>query len=293
MTFDHRLGRLLGGLVFSHCFVIGPIFSAPSIHYSNHMGEEHWRMSGNPLRCGLSLFIPDYGIGYFEQYATKAPHFILRQWDEVRRALPTHVLVKSPVWKPNGRAFEVAKTFLRPGAYGIFLSQKFTRQLLGYLSQGYEAQFSYHSDLGFDMTISLSPIRFQQAYSSYQKCLGGLLPFNYDAVRETVIHFGVDEMVLTDNDKKQLRRIHQYVSADSQIGLIKIEGYSDESGRKGYNNAISQYRAEAVYRYLLKLGVPQMKISVTWFGVLKPVARNDTDEGRAANRRVMIKLIKK
>ena len=41
------------------------------------------------------------------------------------------------------------------------------------------------------------------------------------------------------------------------------------------------------------LGVPKKKLFVTWYGALKPVARNDTDEGRAANRRVIVNLIKK
>ena len=45
--------------------------------------------------------------------------------------------------------------------------------------------------------------------------------------------------------------------------------------------------------YLITLGVPEEQLSVTWFGALKPVARNDTDAGRALNRRVVISLIKK
>lgn len=91
----------------------------------------------------------------------------------------------------------------------------------------------------------------------------------------------------------QLRRIAQYVDADAQIHKIRIVGYTDANGRKGYNNAISEDRARVVAHYLLKLGVPKDKLSVTWVGELDPVARNDTDAGRAENRRVVIELIKK
>ncbi|WP_369410906.1 OmpA family protein [Legionella bononiensis] len=268
--------------------------AVPHIDYASPMGDEQWKMSGNPLRCGLSLVIPNYGIGYFEQYATKTPHFILRKWDQVQKSLPAQVVAKPPVWKPLLlNSYVVARSYIKPGEYGIYLNREPALKLLVFLSQGYQANFNYLSEEGFSVTVSLSPVRFQKVYSKYQQCLGGLLPFDYEDVKETVFHFGIDSKMLTDEDKSQLRRIAQYVAADMQIDVIRIVGYADESGRKGYNNAVSQFRAEAVKNYLLWLGVPKRKLSVTWFGALKPIARNDTDEGRAANRRVVIELIKK
>jgi outer membrane protein OmpA-like peptidoglycan-associated protein len=250
-------------------------------------------MTGNPIRCGLSLVIPNYGIGYFEQYATKSPHFILRKWDQVQRSLPAQVIAKSPVWKPYGPVFMVSKSFIKPGEYGIFLPRDPTLKLLTYLSQGYQANFNYKSEEGFNVSVALSPIRFQKVYSKYQRCLGSLLNFAYEDVQESIFHFSVDSKELSEADKMQLKRISQYVAADVQIDSINVTGYADETGRKGYNNAVSQFRAEAVGDYLLKAGVPKRKIKITWVGALKPIARNDTDEGRAKNRRVVIELIKK
>ncbi|WP_348645822.1 OmpA family protein [Legionella maioricensis] len=276
-----------------YLLAINTAFAVPHVDFLSPMGDEQWRMSGNPIRCGLSLMIPNYGIGYFEQYATKPPHFILRKWDQVQRALPAQVVARPPVWKPFGQSFWVTRSFIKPGAYGIFLPREPTLKLLTYLSQGYQANFNYQSEEGFGVTVALSPIRFQKVYSRYQRCLGNLLPFNYEQVKESVFHFDVDSKLLTDADKEQLRRIAQYAEADVQIEVIRIVGYADESGRKGYNNAVSQFRAEAVKHYLLWLGVPKKKLSVTWYGALKPIARNDTDEGRAANRRVVVNLLKK
>ena len=268
-------------------------FSQPSVEYASPMGEERWQMSGNPLRCGLALAIPNYGIGYFEQYATKPPHFILRKWDEVGRKVPAKVFANAPVWKPAGLSFLVSRTFIKPGAYGIFLSREPALKLLTYLAQGYRADFYYVSDQGFPVTVALSPVHFQKVYARYQRCLGGLFSFNFDDVRQSVFYYGVDSRELSDKDKNQLRRIAQYVAVDGQIEFIRVEGFADESGRRGYNNAISEYRAEEIKQYLLKLGVPSRKLSVTWYGASKPVARNDTDEGRALNRRALITLIKK
>lgn len=293
MTFDNHLSRCLIGNIFGYLFMMGAVFAAPHVQFSSPMGEEKWRMIGNPLRCGLSIVIPEYGIGYFEQYATKSPHFILRNWDKVRRVVSAQVVARTPVWKPEGHVYLVAKTLIKPGAFGVFLSRDPTLKLLTYLSQGYQANINYRSEQGFDVTIGLSPIHFQTVYLRYQRCLDSLLPFNYEQVKDTVLHFGIDSYELAESDKTQLRRIAQYVEVDEQIQEVKVLGYADESGRKGYNNAISESRAEAVRDYFITLGVPEDKISINWFGALKPIARNDTDVGRAANRRVVINLIKR
>ena len=75
--------------------------------------------------------------------------------------------------------------------------------------------------------------------------------------------------------------------------IITQGSSQSEIASESYNNAMSQFRAQAVHNYLLKMGVPEEKLSTTWYGALKPVARNDTDEGRALNRRVSVLLIKR
>lgn len=276
-----------------HLFWMNVVHAASQLIYASPMGEEKWRMDGNPLRCGLSIVIPEYGIGYFEQYATQSPHFILRNWEETKKVVSAQVMAESPVWKPGGPQFLITKTAFRPGDYGLFLSRDPSLKLLSYLSKGLKAHIKYRSEQGFDVSVMISPIHFHSVYVRFQRCVGSLLPFNYAQVRETVLHFGVDSHELTDGDKIQLRRIAKYVDADEQIEKIRIVGYTDDTGRKGYNNAVSQDRAEEVQHYLIKLGISKDMISMNWFGSQKPIAPNNTDAGRAANRRVVIELIKK
>ncbi len=206
--------------------------------------------------------------------------------DEVQHPLSTEVFARPPTWKPYGFAYLVARTYIKPGEFGLFLPRDQALKLLTYLAEGYQINFQYRSEQGFPTTVSLAPIRFQKAYAQYQKCIGSLLNFDYEDIRESVFHFGIDSRALTDADKVQLRRIAQYVAADPQVEVVAIAGYADDSGRKGYNNAVSQFRAEAIQDYLLGLGLPKKKMTITWYGALRPVARNDTDDGRAANRRV-------
>lgn len=292
MTFAHSMSKL-SLTCCSSLLYLSTTTAAPLIQFASPMGDEKWRMTGNPIRCGLSLVIPNFGIGYFEQYATKQPHFILRKWEEVLGPIPANVVARPPIWKPGRPSFLVTKSFIKPGAYGVFLNREPTLKLLAYLSQGYQATVDYRSAEGFNITVIMTPIRFQKVYSKYQQCLGGLLSFNYSDVKETTFHFEIDSKELTEADQAQLKKIATYAAADGEVEVIKVYGYADESGRKGYNNAVSQFRAESVSKYLLKLGVPKKKIYVTWFGALKPIGRNDTEDGRAANRRVVVKLLKK
>jgi outer membrane protein OmpA-like peptidoglycan-associated protein len=293
MEVGHNKYTLFKNITMACMLSTSSAFAMGQVNFALPMADASWRVSGNPIRCALSLVIPNYGVGYFEQYAAQPPHFILRKWDRVPRPLPARIIVRPPVWKPGGQTTLIGSLTINPGVYGVFLRRDSTLKLLIYLSQGYETTFNYRSELGFAVTVALTPIGFQKPYSRYQRCLGNLLPFNYERVRESIFHFSSDSHELTDENKAQLRRIAQYAAADMQIQVIRVIGYADESGRKGYNNAISQERAQAVQNYLITLGVPEEKLSVTWLGALKPVARNDTEAGRAANRRVVIDLIKK
>lgn len=67
---------------------------------------------------------------------------------------------------------------------------------------------------------------------------------------------------------------------------LKIEGHTDSKGAEDYNLKLSQLRADSVKSYLESKGVNASKITATGFGEAKPIASNDTDEGRAKNRRV-------
>ncbi|KTC91528.1 OmpA family protein [Fluoribacter dumoffii] len=293
MAFVDHKGQFLTSIALSALLTLSSGYSMTQMHFANPLGAKGWRVSRNPIRCGLSLTIPNYGIAYFEQYAAKPPHFILRTWDEVQRFLPGKIFIKAPVWKPEVPPALIGQMVVKPGEFGLYLKREAALKLLAFLLKGYEPNFSYRAETGFTTTVALSPVGFQKPYSRYQECIGNLLPFDYQQIRESVFHYKEDGRDLTDAYKEQLRRIARYVDADPQIKEIRVIGYADANGRKGYNNAISEERAREVKNYLLKLGVPKEKLYVTWVGELDPIARNDTDAGRAANRRVVITLVKK
>ena len=67
---------------------------------------------------------------------------------------------------------------------------------------------------------------------------------------------------------------------------IEIAGHTDSDGDDGFNRALSEKRAQAVADYLVKAGLPADRFKATGYGSLQPVAGNDTDEGKAQNRRI-------
>ena len=82
------------------------------------------------------------------------------------------------------------------------------------------------------------------------------------------------------------------LKADKKAVWVEIEGHTDNTGDKKYNEQLGMNRAEAVKRYLYeKHQVPLHKINVISYGEEKPVAPNNTKDGRAQNRRVVIKVL--
>lgn len=72
---------------------------------------------------------------------------------------------------------------------------------------------------------------------------------------------------------------------------IDVYGHTDSTGSDSYNQALSERRAVAVADYLASRGVQPARIGTRGFGKSQPIASNDTDAGRAANRRVEIKIV--
>jgi outer membrane protein OmpA-like peptidoglycan-associated protein len=70
--------------------------------------------------------------------------------------------------------------------------------------------------------------------------------------------------------------------------IINVFGHTDSLGTNPYNDRLSESRANAVKNYLIESGVPNNEISVSGMGENYPVADNETSNGRAKNRRVVI-----
>ncbi len=97
---------------------------------------------------------------------------------------------------------------------------------------------------------------------------------------------------LPDTAKARLDEMMNQLKANPQNVFIEIEGHTDNVGDKRTNERIGEERAEAVKRYLYEQHqIPLHKINVISYGEEKPVAPNNTRQGRAQNRRVVVKVL--
>ncbi|HET9262216.1 MAG TPA: OmpA family protein [Vicinamibacterales bacterium] len=126
-----------------------------------------------------------------------------------------------------------------------------------------------------------------------------------DAIEKTVKRL-VYEVVLTEDkggfkfgnaalpeqSVQEIDQLVQQLKANPNGSYIEIEGHTDATGPKDLNQRLGLLRAENVKRYLYETHqVPLHKINVISYGEEKPIAPNNTRDGRAQNRRVVIKVL--
>jgi outer membrane protein OmpA-like peptidoglycan-associated protein len=105
-------------------------------------------------------------------------------------------------------------------------------------------------------------------------------------------NFKFGKTTLPDEAKAKIDEMVSGLKADPKNIFIEIEGHTDNVGSKTYNEHLGLERAEAVKRYLYEAHqVPLHKINVISYGEEKPIAPNKTRDGRAQNRRVVIKVL--
>lgn len=104
------------------------------------------------------------------------------------------------------------------------------------------------------------------------------------------IFFDFDKSDLQAASFVELDILVNYLKQNHDIA-IEIGGHTDNQGSEEYNLQLSLDRAKAVYDYLLSKGIDAAQISYKGYGKSQPIESNDTEEGRAANRRTEFKVV--
>ena len=104
------------------------------------------------------------------------------------------------------------------------------------------------------------------------------------------LKFDFNSATIKEEYNPVLEKLKNYIEAKNH--KISITGYTDSKGTKEYNKELSLRRAESLEEKLIELGLSPDKIVETkGNGDNNPVASNDTEEGRAANRRIEVQFI--
>lgn len=106
------------------------------------------------------------------------------------------------------------------------------------------------------------------------------------------LNFDTGDIVVTPESTATLNAIASTLAAYPNAG-VRLDGYTDNVGERAANMTLSQNRANAVAQALVARGVDASRISTAGFGPDNPVASNDTEAGRAQNRRLELTVTRK
>lgn len=104
------------------------------------------------------------------------------------------------------------------------------------------------------------------------------------------ITFAVDSYALQPGAQATLNEVARTLARYDQT-YIDVLGHTDSTGSDAHNQTLSQRRAQSVADYLSSRGVTRARMGIRGYGESQPIATNDSDAGRAQNRRVEIKVV--
>jgi len=104
------------------------------------------------------------------------------------------------------------------------------------------------------------------------------------------IHFDFDKATLKPGSEKVLIEMVKLMKQYPSL-RIEIQGHTDSIGIRSYNLGLSERRAKAVKSFLTLYGIAATRMTIKGYGPDKSVASNETEEGRALNRRVELKKL--
>ena len=111
-------------------------------------------------------------------------------------------------------------------------------------------------------------------------------------VRLKNIYFDFNKTTLKQESFVELDKVVNFLDQNKTVE-IEIAGHTDSKGTDEYNLNLSQGRSQAVVDYLVSQGIDRQRLTAQGYGESKPIDTNDTDEGRANNRRVEFTVLKK
>ena len=280
------------------CGLLSLLAGIPSqaavLEYGASLDQSSWRLTGDtPLECRLEHFIPGYGSGSFISRAGKQINldFELRPLRPNAKVQTVTLRSSSPHWRPGVPDTGLGTIRFYKQFDGL-VEGRTAWTMAGELEQGRFPEFVfrdwYHS--GKAVQVSVSAVGFYPRYQSFLMCLQSLLPYTFEDIAFTALNYEKNSDQLTPYSQRRLGMIGEYLKADPSIDMLVINAYTDSYGGRWPNQKLSERRAKAIKSYFAAQGVDPLRIEVDGHGEKQHIAVNDSEAGRAKNRRVIISM---
>jgi len=156
------------------------------------------------------------------------------------------------------------------------------------------------TDRDYGLNISKKGYLFHSENFSLKNAGDSLEPINVDISLQTIkvgrkevlrnVFFNVDSYELSHQSKAELRNLIKFLNQNPEV-VIEIGGHTDITGNEAHNDSLSESRARVVYQHLIDNGIGKERLSYKGYSSTMPVTTNDSDTGRALNRRTEFKVI--
>ncbi len=262
--------------------------------YAATQDNSVWTLAtASRLECRLTHQIPRYGQAHFSTIASKEQNLDF-ELDMLR--MPENygvAAVKSvaPSWRPGAPGKDIVDVkLLKQFNPGVPKDAAWT--MINELDKGFMPTIYYKDwNSQYDrVVVGLSSVNFRDVYDQFLGCVDQLLPYSFEDISYTVLNYQSNSDELTRESQKRLMMIGEYIKNDPDIEAIDVDAFTDSYGGRYPNLTLSRKRAKKIKDFLVEMGVQADRISVTGFGEKRHVASNQTELGRAKNRRVVIRM---
>ncbi|MDA0146989.1 flagellar protein MotY [Vibrio sp. LaRot3] len=272
--------------------------AAPSVamdkHYVATPQQSQWQMVVNtPLECRLVHPIPNYGDAVFSSHASKKLNldFELKMKRPMGETRDVSLVSMPPAWRPGEGADRMTSIrFFKQ--FDGYVGGQTAWSLLSELEKGRYPTFSYQEWQSRDqrVEVALSSVLFQPKYNVFSDCIANLLPYSFEDISFTILHYDRSSVQLNKASQKRLAQIAEYIRHNQDIDLVLVSTYTDSEDSKSASQQLSEQRAEVLRNYFESIGLPEDRIQVQGYGKRRPVADNASPIGKDKNRRVVISL---
>ncbi|MCG9787639.1 OmpA family protein [Vibrio mediterranei] len=254
--------------------------------------QSQWEMvSNSPLECRLVHPIPNFGDAEFIARASKKMNldFELKMRRSMGETRNVSLVSLPPPWRPGDSADRITNLqFFKQ--FDGYVGGQAAWSILSELEKGRYPTFSYQDWQSRDerIEVSLSSVLFQAKYNIFSDCIANLLPYSFEDISFTILHYDRNSEQLNKTSQHRLEQIAEYVRYNQDIDLVLVSTYTDSSDSKGESQQLSDKRASILQDYFQSLGLPKDRIQVQGYGKRRPVADNSSPIGKAKNQRVVI-----
>ncbi|HEB55966.1 MAG TPA: OmpA family protein [Gammaproteobacteria bacterium] len=257
------------------------------------VAKSTWVVESTPLICRLRHAIPLYGEVEFVRRVKAELEFSVHVKQAANRPEFARLLSRAPEWMHIAIARDFGSIPVVEGKEPFYLHNGWARRMAAELAEGMDLQLVYRdwSDGSDEITVTVLPVNFLEAWSKFQTCEKQLLNFNFADVRKTVIQYGVGKTRLDRGTQHRLDQMIRYMKIDNSVRGIRIDGYTDSKGLQRVNIVVARRRANTVRDYFIKHGISRNRIRVHAHSELDGKFSNRTPEGRRKNRRVEVTLL--